>query len=170
MAEKATRAGRNDGKRRGGGPRALAATLPGITRAALGRRGFAEGGLLAAWPSIVGADLAAVCLPRKLAFPDRGRRAEGTLTLRVQSGQATRLQHQAPLIIERINGYFGYRAVARLRLQQGPLGRSRAPERPEPAPLDPQQEAGLKARTATVGDAALRAALENLGRALRQRR
>lgn len=148
------------------GPRALGVTLPKVTRRALGRRGFAEGGLLAEWPGIVGAELAAVCLPSKLRFPRAGRRAEGTLTLRVAPGHATTLQHLEPLLLERLNGYFGYRAVARLRLRQGPLTPPPAPQRARPVALTARQEAALKSRTAAIDDPSLRAALEGLGRAL----
>jgi hypothetical protein len=141
-------------RRRGGALRALAASLPKVAGKAFGRRGLAEGGLIADWPSIVGAGLS--------------RGGEGTLTLRVESAHALALQHLEPLVIERVNGYLGYRAVARLRLQQGPLGRYRPPARPQPAPLTPAEEARLREQTATVGDAALRGALEKLGRAVRQ--
>ncbi len=149
--------------RRGGGLRALAASLPKVTGKAFGRRGLAAGGLVADWPSIVGEQLAAVSLPRGLS-----RAGEGTLTLRVESGHAVTLQHLEPLVIERINSYLGHRAVARLRLQQGPLGRPAAPPRPPPAPLTKDDEARLLARTATVDDETLRGALERLGRAVKQ--
>jgi hypothetical protein len=78
------------------------------------------------------------------------------------------VQHLEPLVIERVNGYLGYRAVARLRLQQGPLGGHRPPARPEPPPLTPADEARLREQTAAVEDEPLRGALEKLGRAVRQ--
>lgn len=149
--------------RRGGGLRALAASLPKVTGKAFGRRGLAAGGLVADWPSIVGAELAAVSLPRGLS-----RAGAGTLTLRVEPGHAVTLQHLEPLVIDRVNGYLGYRAVQRLRLRQGPLGRRSAPLRAPPAPLSKAEEARLRARTDTVGDQALRGALERLGRAVRR--
>ena len=168
MAAPSSKGGAGGTGRRGGGPRALAATLARVAGTALRRRGFAEAGLTTEWASIVGAELAAVCLPRKLSFPSRGRRAEGTLTLRVAMGHATTLQHMEPLVIERINGHFGYRAVARLRLQQGPLPRPTPATRRPPPPPDPAADAELKRRTAGIQNPDLRAALERLGRALRQ--
>jgi hypothetical protein len=150
-------------RRRGGALRALAASLPKVAGKAFGRRGLAAGGLIADWPSIVGAELAAVSLPRGLS-----RAGGGTLTLRVEPAQALVLQHLEPLVVERVNGYLGYRAVARLRLQQGPLGGQRLPARPRPRPLTPAEEASLREQTAAVDDAALRDALEKLGRAVRQ--
>ncbi len=151
------------------GLRAVAATLPKVTRRALGKRGFAEGGLATEWPSIVGEQIAARCLPRKLALARPGRRAEGTLTLRVEPGFAIDLQHLSPLLIDRINGYFGYRAIAKLTLQQGPI---HAPRKAPPAPARPlstQEEAALSDRLQGVEDEELRGALERLGRAVREK-
>lgn len=164
MTEKTPAEGRSS--KRGGGLRALGATLPKVTGRLFGRRGFAEGGLIADWPEIVGQELAAVSLPRRLSFPRRDLRRDGTLTLRVALGHALTLQHLEPVILERINGYMGYGAVARLRLRQGPLGTpGREPKRLVAAP-DPADEARLSARLADIEDEALRAALGRLGRAV----
>ncbi len=162
-------------KRRSGGPKALAVSLSEVTRKALRHRSLAERGLIVDWTSIVGAETAALCHPVKLSFTRRDRRMDGLLALRVRPGQATRLQHMEPLLLERINGYFGYRAVARLRLQQGPL--------PE-AGGGPTSAGGgaAEARGAPSGgdgtvpglgpapslDPALGAALARLGRALKE--
>lgn len=155
--------------RRRGGMRALAATLPAITRRALGRRGFAEGGLIAEWPSIVGAAIAAHCQPAKLSLARPGRRQDGALMLRVEPGFALELQHLAPQIIERINGHYGYAAIARLTFQQGPLRASRRQPPPPMRRLGAAEEAELRQQVATVEDEELRGALERLGRAMRQR-
>jgi len=155
--------------RRRGGMRALAATLPAITQRALGRRGFAEGGLIAEWPSIVGAAIAARCQPAKLSLARPGRRQDGALMLRVEPGFALELQHLAPQIIERINGHYGYAAIARLTFQQGPLRASRRQPPPPLRRLGAAEEAELRQQVATVEDEELRGALERLGRAMRQR-
>ncbi len=152
------------------GLRALAVSLPRVTKRLFGKRGFAEGGLAADWPGIVGAELASRCRPGKLAFARATERREGTLTLRVEAPFATEVQHLAPQIMERINGYFGYRAVARLRLKQvaynpqpATLGPATQAAKPEPAPeITPE----LAARLESVEDPELRAALGRLGRAL----
>ena len=153
---------------RRGGPRALAAMLPRIARPAFGKRGFAEAGVLTDWPVIVGPVLAAETRPIKLSFP-RGARTEGTLQIRVTSAFSTELQHLAPLVIERINRYFGYGAIARLTLSQGPVIR---PPRNKRRPLpDPEPEAlrRLETRVAAIEDEELRAALAGLGRQVASR-
>ncbi len=148
---------------RRGGPRALAAMLPKIARPAFGRRGFVEANVLTDWPVIVGPVLAAETRPMRLSFP-RGARADGTLQIRVTSAFAPELQHLAPLVIERINRYFGFGAIARLTLSQGPVIRPPRKKRhplPEPEPAALRR---LEARVAAIEDEELRAALAGLGR------
>ena len=166
-------------KRRSGGPKALAVSLSDVTRKALRHRSLAERGLIVDWASIVGAETAALCHPVKLSFTRRDRRMDGLLALRVRPGQATRLQHMEPLLLERINGYFGYRAVARLRLQQGPLpeagggagGGGAAEAQGAPTGGDgtvPGLDPDSSLDPASILDPALGAALARLGRALKK--
>ncbi len=152
-------------ERRGGGPQALALSLSKVARRALAYRNLAERSLILDWPSIAGSDIACLCVPRGLRFQHRDRRLDGTLVLGVRAGQATRIQHLEPQLIARINGYLGYRAVARLRLQHGAppaQGAGRAQEA-----RHPPQTATTGGGTAALPDPALRAALERLGRALK---
>ena len=96
------------------GLRSLAATLPPITSPIFKTRGFAEAGILTDWPAIVGEMLGRRTAPERIAFP-RGDRRGGTLHVTCESAFAPELQHLAPQVIERINGYFGYPAVAQLK-------------------------------------------------------
>jgi len=142
---------------RKGGVRHLAGLLPRLTKAALGKRGFAEGGIVADWPDIVGPELAAVSLPERLAFP-QGARRDGILHVRVAGSLALELQHLEPVVIERINGYFGYRAIAELRILQAPLARPATPRTAPAAPPPPIEAPEL----ATIADERLRTALARL--------
>ncbi|MFI4986927.1 MAG: DUF721 domain-containing protein [Alphaproteobacteria bacterium] len=157
--------------RSGSGPRSMAQLVPKLARAAIGKRGFAEVGLLADWAAIVGQEIATQALPERLEFP-RGERIEGTLHLRVEGAWALVFQHLEPQLVERINGYFGYRAVARLRLHQGPLpkrpGQRRVAGEPpaRPTELDPAARAQLAAGLAAIASPALRKAVGRLGEAL----
>jgi hypothetical protein len=155
-------------KRRGFGLQAIARTLPKVTGKALGQRGFAEADLLGQWAGIVGREIAAYCVPRKLDRPRPGQKGEGVLTLRVESGFALELQHLEPAILERINSHFGYRAVGRLRLLQGAAPTTAKNPKADP-PLDPESAEALGARLAEVGDDDLRAALDRFGQAVLSR-
>ncbi len=116
----------------------LAGEVARITAPVLGKRGFASAQLIAEWASIVGAELADKITPDRLAFP-RGERRDGTLRVRVAPGLAPEIQHRSPLILERINAFFGYRAVSRLALVQGPPTRA--------APSGAASARGRSART-----------------------
>lgn len=144
----------------------LAVTLPKVTRRTLGRHGLAEGGLVTDWVAIVGATIAERSLPLRLSFTG-GERREGTLHVRVSGALALELQHLEPQILERINGYFGYRAVGRLRIHQGPVPNLPEPRRPPMAATSAEAEAEIGSQIAAVEDEALREALRSLGRGLR---
>lgn len=144
---------------------AVGANLPSIAAPALRKRGFAEARLITDWPSIVGESMARETLPQKLAFP-RGSRTDAILHLRVASGFALELQHSAPQVIERINGFFGFRAVADLRYVQGPIPLPKRPRRVSPPRLPDAEETRLQETLGDIEDDGLKTALEKLGRAV----
>jgi hypothetical protein len=155
---------------RGGGPKALAASLGGLTRRATGRRGFAEAGLVTAWDSIVGPALAASCWPDRLSFPP-GRRDGGTLRIRVTGGFALELQHMQPQLLQRINSHFGYRAIERISILHAPPGdkaavQRRRPARPTARDVGPEDRAAIESALSQVDDPEIRAVLARLGRAV----
>lgn len=152
---------------RHGGLRALSHSVRAVTKTALGRRSLAEAALLGEWPSIVGTEVARACQPRRILFPNRNERRDGTLVLRVRPGEAPRLAHQEPILVERVNGFFGYRAVARLRLEQGPLPADDTPVTRATRPLSAAESREVESRVAGVADDELRDALARLGRTLR---
>lgn len=155
---------------RGGGPKPLAATVGGLARKTIGRRGFAEAGLVTGWEGIVGPELAASCWPDRLTFPP-GRRDGGTLRIRVAGGFALELQHMEPQLLERINGHFGYRAIERIAIIHAPpgkkpgAGRSQNRKKRE-TPADPMARATIEQALAAVDDPEIRAVLARLGRAV----
>ncbi len=142
------------------------AALP-IIKPVLGKQGLNAIEVVTSWPLIVGERIARYSIPLKLTRP-RFEGHEGTLHIQVASGGfALELQHQEPQILERINGYFGYRAVGKLRFIQAPL-----PKRPDQAdraqpetqaPLAPEQQAMLETTLDGIQNPALRAALSGLG-------
>ncbi len=72
--------------------------------------------LIQDWPVIVGTYLSLNTRPVKITFPT-GKKGNGTLLLAVHGGFATEVQHMEPVLLEKINTYFGYQAVQRLRIQ-----------------------------------------------------
>jgi hypothetical protein len=150
---------------RRGRVRAIAAEVPRIAGAVLGKRGFGEAQLVAQWPAIIGESLAEGVSPDRLSFP-RGERREGTLHLRVAPGLALEVQHREPVLIERINAFFGYRAVARLALKQGPPSTATTPPPARPRPLKTEERQLLDERLGAIDEGELKAALRRLGEAV----
>jgi hypothetical protein len=145
-------------------PRAIGTTVEKLTRPIFGRRGFSEAAIITDWAAVIGAELARHTRPERIAFRPRTR-AEGTLHLRVgHSALALELQHLEPQLIERINRYFGYRAVARVAMIQGPVAAGEEKPAATEPPLDPAADAALRARLSGVSDPGLRDALNRLGR------
>jgi hypothetical protein len=143
-------------------PRALAATLPKVTKPALEKHGRAYASLIGEWGNIVGPALAAVSLPEKLASGAAG----GVLTVRVAGAAATEFQHLAPQILDRINTYLGFGAVVRLKLVQAPLpGPQRRPAA-RPVAASPAARRALAAAADAVSDPTLHDALVRFGEAI----
>ncbi|XHR98617.1 hypothetical protein ACFB49_02080 [Sphingomonas sp. DBB INV C78] len=136
--------------------------VPDVGRASFRRFGFVQSAVVSRWAEIVGPRYAGVSAPESIRFP-QGQRAEGVLTLSVDGAHAPMMQHVAPEIIERVNRFFGYPAVARIAIRQAvaakPVPR-RAPPSIKPVPV----ELGDSLRT--IGDPELRAVLESLAGAL----
>ena len=151
------------------GARAIGTALGKVTARTFGRRGFAGGAIVRDWPEIVGSLLADNTLPERITYP-RGQRAGGLLHLRAgSSAVATEIQHLEPLIIDKVNGYFGYGAVAGLHLIQRPLPPRPSAKTKGPRPLTSTELVTLDNDLASITDSDLRQALERLGRALRGR-
>jgi hypothetical protein len=131
---------------------------------AFARQGFANTGLITHWHDIVGPEIAANAEPVRMQWPRRSNEEEpepATLILRVDGPVALEIQHLSGLIIERVNRFFGWRAVGRIALRQAPL----AARRPKaaPPPPDPQTVARIAAALGDVADEGLRQALARLG-------
>ena len=84
------------------------------------RHGFAKAAVLLDWPKIVGPEMQKFCQPVRVSFAPN-RRIQGKLHVRVPSAMAQQITYLEPIIIERINGYFGYNAIGRLVLHQQPV-------------------------------------------------
>lgn len=115
----------------------VGALLPTVTRKAFERYGFSVAALLTDWAVVAGRDIASFTMPERLKWPrlqgaaaeaiDEGAPRPGaTLILRVDGPRALELEHRRNEVLERINTYFGYRAVTELKLVQAPIARSGA--------------------------------------------
>jgi hypothetical protein len=142
------------------------------------QQGFGSAELVTRWTDIVGADIAAHSEPIKIhwarAIPahssPRGERSggmpePGTLLLRVEGPAAIEIQHLTNVICDRVNQFLGWRAIARIRLQQAPLRRS---ERAKARAPDIVATARIAATLPEIADEDLKQALARLGAAVKK--
>lgn len=104
-------------RRKSHGFRQAAGSLTGPLKAVAGRQGFAESDVLLRWPEIVGAELCTHCRPVKVSY-SASRQLGATLIVQTDGGHAPQVEMQAPTIVDRVNRFYGYRAVSRLKVTQ----------------------------------------------------
>jgi hypothetical protein len=157
--------------------RSVGMFVPKLTRTAFEKFGFSTVALITDWAQIVGPTLAQTTTPDRIRWPKTvgqeavggraGPRAGATLHLSVEPARALDVQYKSQLIIDRINAYFGYRAVADLRIVQANVMPAAAMppvrnvSRP-PVALDPV--------VGTIADEGLRLALERMQQGMIERR
>ncbi len=153
--------------------------VPRLTKPAFERYGFSAAALITDWETIVGADIARYTMPERLKWPKRVEwsgaeaaeenrgRPGATLVLAVASGRALDIQYKGSQLIDRINAYFGYRAIADMRIVQvaaikpaSSLGPAPHASVPAATPLKPREE------LARIAEPGLKAALERMAQGL----
>jgi hypothetical protein len=150
-------------------PSSLGKVLQSITSSFVSKQGFVWAAILQDWPLVVGEDYKDMVLPKKLQFP-KGKNTEGTLSVLVEnSGAALLVQHLQPLILERVNRYFGYKALTKMVMRQGTF-----PEKIGLAPsvamterlLTSAEKEEIESLLKTFPEGPLRETLKNFGESL----
>lgn len=154
--------------------RSIGSFVPKLTQTIFEKYGFSAATLLTDWAVIVGPDIAAYTAPERLKWArgadinphadDNGcGRPGATLMLRVEPVRALDVSYRSRQLIDRINAYFGYRAVAELRLVQAPI------KPPAPPAMPPLAIAAAPptADVSAIDDEPLRSALANLEASIR---
>lgn len=166
--KKPPKAARQYERPRGGPARSIAELMPQVGRTAFRRFGFVQSSVVTRWPEIVGPRHARVCAPESIRFPP-GAKSDGILQLVVVPAHAPIIQHVIPEIIERVNRFFGYNAVAKVKLRQGEVKAPPAAERKAAAPSLRPVPIELGESLRDIGDPELREVLESLARSMNAR-
>ena len=139
-------------------PRAAGELLGDIGGQSFRRFGFVQSAIVSRWGEIVGDRYAKASCPASIKFP-AGKKAGGVLTLLVDGAHAPLIQHLTPMIVERVNRFFGYAAINRIVFKQGKIPAPAArPQRPQLRPVPKELGEGLR----EIADPELRACLESL--------
>lgn len=96
----------------------ISKTISPLLQQILGNNGMIFLELLNSWRQIVGEDISSYCLPQNITF-SKDKRTDGCLHINVLSGAfAMEIQQRQPEIIEKINSFFGYPAINKIKISQ----------------------------------------------------
>lgn len=99
------------------GPNEISNSLMNVIKSFGKKYGFINSDIILNWELITGADLSKLLLPVKIAFP-MNERKNGVLWVKIKNASMSAVvQYQFPVIIDRVNTYFGYRAIAQVKLK-----------------------------------------------------
>lgn len=152
----------------------LSDLLPKLVDPIYANKGLSSSALIAAWPELAGASFANCSMIETIKWPHQRSNGEpsfqgGILIVRVDGPKAIYLQHEEKQIIQRVNRFFGFSAIDRLKITQGAISRSRKAE-PIPMPdLSKKQEKKLRECINELDDPDLNDAVLKLGKGVLQR-
>lgn len=108
----------HESKRTASGLNTLSSETMPLLRRLIGKKGMMAADILAFWEQIAGEELAAFTFPEKISFKT-GERRDGTLQVAVINGAfALELQHRERFVLEKVNSFFCYKAVTKLKIRQ----------------------------------------------------
>lgn len=150
------------------GFRPLADTTSGLIDPMLRKRAGINLALLQSWEDIVGPLIGSRSRPLKILWPRRLHEDDpfrpATLVIACEGFAALQIQHETGEIIARVNGFLGFAAIGRVRIEQKPPVLPGRPAKKRLAPLGPAEERRVEKATDGIEDDALRAALARLGK------
>lgn len=137
----------------------------------LAKRSHVDASLALSWPQLCGERLAGRTQPLKVTWPRRAGPDDpfepGVLTIACEGAAALDLQYGTSELIERINAFFGYSAIGRIRIEQKRIDNFRAPERRSTNQLPSAALAEISRLVGDIEDEGLRQALEKLGASIK---
>lgn len=87
-----------------------------ISKPLFEKKGFIDAKIIANWKIIAGEEISKLCSPVKVSFTPNQKR-NGTLYISIKSPAfSLEVQANQPRIIDKINSYFGYEAIAQIRI------------------------------------------------------
>ena len=90
-------------------------SLPKNIKKILNKKGFVYSEILNRWNYLVGGEISKISFPK--TFKPTGKNAPGTLIISVQRGNEINVEFSKNTIIEKINGFFGYKILNNVRLE-----------------------------------------------------
>ena len=92
-------------------------SLPKIVDKNIKEKNFVEVSLIKKWREIIGDDIAKFCWPIKIIFSDI-KNSNGIIFLKTKRGRSMEIEFKNEEIIEKLNQYFGYKAISKISVVQ----------------------------------------------------
>ncbi len=149
---------------------ALSQLVEKVLEPAVARRAGMTLDLIRAWPELAGTEFAGSTCPVKIEWPRRIGEDDpfrpATLVVACESGAALFLQHRQAEILQQVNLYFGFEAIARLRIMQRPVSQTEAEPASPKRQLTSREKKRLTELVKRIEDPDLKATILKLGRGL----
>jgi hypothetical protein len=133
----------------------------------LAKRSHVDAALALSWPNIAGEKLAGRTQPLKVTWPRRASQDDpfepGILIVACEGAVALDLQYQTSQLIARINGFFGYAAIARIKIEQRAIDGFRPRKIKTPPQINAAQSSIISNAIKDIENEELREALMRLG-------
>ncbi len=95
----------------------VGSSLPKIIDKNIKEKNFVEISLIKKWREIIGDDIAKFCWPIKIVFSEINN-LNGIIFLKTMRGKSMEIEFKNEEIIEKLNQYFGYKAIAKISVVQ----------------------------------------------------
>ena len=97
------------------GLRSFGNTLPRGIKGILKKNGYNYSEIINKWNFLVGQDISNCCYPKSIKVSRANK--NGILVLSVERGNEINVEYSKQEIINKINSYFGYKLISKIRLQ-----------------------------------------------------
>jgi len=148
-------------------PKKISTVIDQVAQQTVGKDWPLYAALLEHWQEIVGTEYARVTTPVKITFPhqpQKAQRSHGLLHVRLPQGLAMEFSFKTEQIKQRINGYFGYEAFARIVFEPAHITPHSSPK--PTLPVSKQSIAEIEKNLEDLPPGELRTALTHFGETL----
>ena len=155
-------------------PKKIGETLSKVNKKYSSKFGKSEFLIMSKWPQIVGTFFA------DHSEPDRVSRVteefneldepifKNFLHVKVSPAAAVEFQHYKDTIIEKINSFFGYKAIADLRLQQNYIPKAKVNHKLNEMKISEEEKEIIKNEIDVIHDEELQKSIVNLGASIKR--
>ncbi len=148
--------------------RSVTEILGSVLEPVLARKTGMKLDLVRSWAELVGPDYAATTRPEKIDWPRRRNEDDpfepGILVVACEPSAALFFQHEQREIIERLNLFFGFEAIKRLKILQKPVTKlAETPKATGTAKISSKEKSKLSELLEHIDDPEIRETLAKLG-------